>query len=468
MIFQQTPREHFSIWFFVISVIISMFLLILIIHFYRKKKSAIRMFLIVIFLAEFFFTIIGLIAYYTPGYYVEAILSLIAILTAFIVLIILNRKLSEEMQVTAEELKVSEDKYRMIIDNIIDVIFEIDLNGAFSYFSPQIKELLNYDSKEILVLEMSTFIHSEDLQLLEKSVEKMKETGDNLSIECRFIHKSGRSIPTSLRASLVKDKKGKLKKIVGIIRDITEQKRTEEIIQKQMDKLKEIDKIRTDLVRRTSHELKTPLLSIYSSSQYLLDSYKDSLNEDILKLIGTINRGGKRLKILTDNLIASYNIESRGIELKKEKVDIVKTIKQCVDDLILSIEERDLYLKFELDDSYFIEIDKMRIEQVILNILSNAIKNTPPKGFIYIKLEENSEFIDIIVNDTGIGFTESEKEKIFKKFGKIERKGEYINTEGSGLGLYISKEIVELHGGKIFVESEGRNQGSKFIVRLPI
>ena len=113
----------------------------------------------------------------------------------------------------------------------------------------------------------------------------------------------------------------------------------------------------------------------------------------------------------------------------------------------------------------------MRIEQVITNLLSNAIKNTPPKGRVSIGLEKYGNWAIISVSDTGVGFTEDELKKIFTKFGKIERHGEgleYINMEGSGLGLYITKQIVDLHGGKIWVESTGRNRGCIFKVRLPI
>ena len=115
-------------------------------------------------------------------------------------------------------------------------------------------------------------------------------------------------------------------------------------------------------------------------------------------------------------------------------------------------------------------MDKIRIEHVILNLFTNAIKNTPSKGIIYISLTKNIDYIDIIIKDTGIGFTEDEREITFKKFGKIDRKikGMNIITEGSGLGLYISKEIVKLHKGKVWLESEGRNKGSTFIVRLPV
>lgn len=240
--------------------------------------------------------------------------------------------------------------------------------------------------------------------------------------------------------------------------------------EKEIRKLKEIDQIKSDLLRRVSHELKTPLISIFSASQFLLNNYKGQMNEDILKFVEIINRGGERLKLLNENMLDAFNLESNNFQLNKQKEDIVKILKNCANDLMYSFKERDLILKVDLNGEFYVEVDKFRIEQVILNLLTNAIKNTPPKGFIYINLKKYEKFIEMFIIDTGVGFTEDEKEKIFKKFGKIERygKGMNINTEGTGLGLFISKEIVDLHGGKIWVESEGRNKGSTFIVRLPI
>ena len=194
------------------------------------------------------------------------------------------------------------------------------------------------------------------------------------------------------------------------------------------------------------------------------------MNDEMLNLIESINRGRKRLKALAENLLDVLNLETKSIILRKEKIDLVKVIKNCVKDFSLSLKERNIIMKLEVCDSSFIQADKIRIEQVILNLLSNAIKNTPPNGIIYIGLDEQNDFIDIKFRDTGIGFTEDEKKKIFEKFGKLERNNveNEIIIEGSGLGLYITEQIVELHGGKVWMESEGRNRGSTFTVRLPL
>ena len=114
-------------------------------------------------------------------------------------------------------------------------------------------------------------------------------------------------------------------------------------------------------------------------------------------------------------------------------------------------------------------VDRIKIEQVITNLLSNAIKYTPPKGEIYVKIYEENQWANISIKDNGIGLTKKEMKKLFKKFGKIDhfRESFDVESEGTGLGLFISKQIVELHNGKILVESKGKNKGSTFKVSLP-
>jgi signal transduction histidine kinase len=134
------------------------------------------------------------------------------------------------------------------------------------------------------------------------------------------------------------------------------------------------------------------------------------------------------------------------------------------------VNQRKLNLKLEIRDEIYIKIDKIRIEHVILNLLSNAIKNTPPNGNINIKLFKKQNWVEIAIIDSGIGLTREEMDRMFTQFGKIERYGEgleFIDIQGSGLGLYISKEIIDLHKGQIIAESAGRNKGSTFRVKLP-
>ncbi|MFX1325539.1 MAG: sensor histidine kinase, partial [Promethearchaeota archaeon] len=247
-----------------------------------------------------------------------------------------------------------------------------------------------------------------------------------------------------------------------------EKKEAERLVLEENKTLLELDKMRKDIITRVSHELKTPLTSIYGASQILLKHFNTNIENDVLQFIQIFHRGALRLKKLVENLIDASRIETGKLELNLNSHDLVKITKECIDEMSYLLETRNLSVELTHPDIIEFNVDKIRIQQVITNILSNAIKNTPKNGIIYIDLVDKQNHIDIRIRDTGIGITKKEMELLFEKFGKIERYGMDlgVDIEGSGLGLYISKEIVELHGGEILVESEGRNCGSTFTIRL--
>ncbi len=240
------------------------------------------------------------------------------------------------------------------------------------------------------------------------------------------------------------------------------------ISQKLITEQSELNKIKKSLITRISHELKTPLNTIHSASHVLLNYYKDDLDETTLEYNEIIYKGTLRLKKLIEDLIDVTRLEKYKLEINKNRENIGNIIRDCALEITFLAKNRNLSLNLNIPEKIFLDVDRIRIEQVLNNILSNAIKNTPSGGKISIDLHENKEIIDIYIRDSGVGFTEKEKGSLFKRFGKIERREEQlgIDHEGSGLGLYISKEIVELHGGQILVESEGRNKGSTFKIRL--
>ena len=370
-----------------------------------------------------------------------------------------------------EKLKVSEEKFRHLFENSPYSVVILELSGTIIDCNIATNILFGYKRVDMVGKYFTTFFldPSKFSKLLEERISVMKKRKTVRPIELRILKRNNVSTWVNLQTSLFKIHDKTFLQI--ILHDITERKKAEDIIKEEMKRLKEIDQIRSDFVRRTSHELKTPLISIYSSTQYLQENYKTEMNEDMSNLIESINRGGARLNRLTENLLDVFNLETNIFTLQKEKIDLVKIINEVSEDFSSMLKARKLILKLELKDTCYIQADKIRIEQIIINILSNAIKNTPLNGLIYISIDKTSDdYVEIVFKDSGIGFTEVEKGMIFKKFGKIERKDidKDVIIEGSGLGLFISMQIAELHGGNIWVESEGRNKGSSFTIRLPI
>ncbi len=176
------------------------------------------------------------------------------------------------------------------------------------------------------------------------------------------------------------------------------------------------------------------------------------------------------MEALINSFIESYQLEKTVIRVNLRQEDVSDLIQEVLYELEGFIGMRGHTINVTLDEKLITAIDKEKIYTVISNILINAIGYTPQGGKISINSSIDKNFLTISVKDNGIGLTEEEKNRLFKPFGKIERYGEGwdISIGGMGMGLYISKEIIKLHGGKMWVESEGRSKGSEFHFSLPI
>ena len=240
-------------------------------------------------------------------------------------------------------------------------------------------------------------------------------------------------------------------------------------LEKQNITLNEINKLKTELFSRTSHELKTPLISIKGFTELLLTLHKSKLDPETISILEEIKDGGKRLEKIINLLLESAKLEAGQLELNIAKEDLTFLINFCVKELKGLTILRNQSILFDSNNKLEANFDKERIYEVISNLLLNAVKYTPPGGTISIQVHIEDDSYIISIKDDGIGFTEEEKSQAFKQFGKIERYGQGwdVAIEGTGLGLYITKKLVDLHGGKIWLESEGRNKGSTFSFSIP-
>ena len=369
-----------------------------------------------------------------------------------------------------EKLRESERKYHNLYDNTPFSVVLINTKGVVVDMNPKAEEMLGYAPEELLgrkFMDLS-IIHPDHLSTIVLLFKKFVKGEKMHRIDIQIQKKDGKIFWTNLQAALMKINDETF--VQALFTDITAQKEVEFLIDEEVKKLKELDKLRKNLISRVSHELKTPLVSVTGGCELLLTIYGEELNEEELEIIELIEKGGKRLKHLVDNLIDISRIEYEKFKLVKEPNDMSAIIQEICKELMYSIRERNIKLSLVLPESFYIKLDKARIEQVIMNLLSNAIKNTPPNGEICINLKEKENSAEFSIRDTGIGISQEEMNMLFTRFGKLERYGEgyeYIDIQGTGLGLYISKEIIDSHEGEIRAESGGRNKGSTFIVKLP-
>ncbi|MBD3341124.1 MAG: PAS domain S-box protein [Candidatus Lokiarchaeota archaeon] len=363
--------------------------------------------------------------------------------------------ISKQME---NELKLleTEEKYKTLFEKSIVPIFIVDDNGRYVDANEAALKFVKCEKSELVKKNVFDFSPPE---LKEKQKEEHSPFYTERFVETDYyVHGK---IKTLLLNVVPFQFRGK-KLLFGIGYEITKQKRAQE-------ELIKLNRLKTDLLNRTSHELKTPLVSIKGFTELFLSQYESRLDKRAREFIEEVVKGANRLQELIKNILKTEQLKTDKIDLKKTDQNIKKIIHKVVLEMTGLIQLRKQSIKLNLQEDLYSRIDAEEISQVIRNLLSNSIKYTPPYGNIKIKAEELQNEIIFSIEDDGIGFTREEKDQIFKEFGKIERfgKGWDVGIEGTGLGLYTSKKIVELHGGKIWMESAGRNKGSIFYFLLP-
>ena len=370
-----------------------------------------------------------------------------------------------------KKLKESERKFRILYESTPYSIVLINSNGIIVDCNPTLETLIGYKKMELMGKNFTELpiIPPESMSKIIDAFRMFIKGVRVHRIDLQIQNQNGTLIWVNLQASIIKIDQEVY--VQAIMTDVRARKEAEALVEKELEKLKELDILRKNLISRVSHELKTPLVSICGGSELLLEVYKEDFRDETLEILGLIEKGGKRLRFLVDNLIDISRIEYGKLKLNKENMNLGNVIKDVISELMYLVKARKLNIQTSLPKDLSLKLDKIRIEQVIMNLFSNAIKNTPPGGKITIDLEKVNNSVVFSIKDTGIGLTRKEMDLLFTRFGKLERSGEgfeYIDIQGTGLGLYITKEIIDLHKGEIRAESSGRNKGSNFVVKLPL
>lgn len=229
------------------------------------------------------------------------------------------------------------------------------------------------------------------------------------------------------------------------------------------EELKELDQLKSDFVSMVSHELRAPLTNINGSIELML-SDRDMDREAQRTMLKIIGEQSARLTRLVQGILNVSRMEARKLEIDPEVVDVKPLMKKAVENL----SQRDLGHRFKLPGGSlpYVWADPDRLEEILANLVDNAVKYSPEGGIIEIEARTSDNRLIVSVSDPGMGIPPKELDKIFEKFHRVDR-GDARSTYGHGLGLYISKRLIEAHGGDIWVESRV-GQGSTFKFTLPL
>lgn len=231
-------------------------------------------------------------------------------------------------------------------------------------------------------------------------------------------------------------------------------------------KLLELDKLKDEFVSLTSHELRSPLTAINGYLSLVLRP-ETKLDEKTREKLKRVYESGERLVALVNDMLDVSRIESGRIQLNPQRFSLSQLVSEVKDELATKSGVKKLQLVLTVEKEYEVIADKAKIRQVIINILDNAIKFTPEKGLINMKISQNGPMVEMLISDTGIGISQEDLPKLFTKFGRLD--SSYIGisvSQGTGLGLYISKKLIEASGGKIEAESaQGKGTCFRFTLK---
>jgi PAS domain S-box-containing protein len=370
-----------------------------------------------------------------------------------------------------EQLKSSELRYRILAETMTMGLVTCDLKGRILYVNNSLTRTLKYNDKaELLQKKIYDLSESNSVHKIEKEVMRAISTEDlrpdqkaeNSGAEIELIARDKETIPFMMYTSPLYQQDQRVG-FFGVLSDLRNQKK--------------IERMRADFNSMIVHDLRSPLNIIQGYVDIVRTEVVGKVNEEQAELLGIAKENVFKLLRLIENFLIASKLEAGHMEIQPELNSINSMLETVYDHFQVLTKEKEIKFIKELDENIpYLSFDKFRLEQVMRNYLSNALKFTPPGGTIsmasYLKKKknelthDNDLFVDVTVTDSGVGISEKEINKVFNKYEQTEA-GKDASLKGTGLGLAICREIIELHKGEVWVKSK-LNEGSIFGFTLPI
>jgi PAS domain S-box-containing protein len=363
-----------------------------------------------------------------------------------------------------EEIEKTKDFLNSIIESSADSIITTDLDGKIISFSRGAEQLFGYKARDMLgksVLEL----YPEALRKQRmKWVERLTKGETLRNIKTRLYNSNGELVHISLSLSLLKDAKGLAIGTVGIAKDITAEVEAREHLKEAYRRLKELHRMKDELIANVSHELRTPITITKTAMELALD---ESDAEKRRKLLTMGVNAMKRQDYIVGDLIGFQKMQKGEYELRMESFDLGHMGMIVAEEIRSKAKAKKMRIKVKVEENLpLVTADFNEIKHVLMNLIDNAVKFNKVGGQVLIEAWKKGEFVMCSVADTGIGIPKEHQKRIFEKFYQVDS-GLERHYSGTGMGLAIVKSIIAAHGGKIRVESEV-GKGSKFTFSLPL
>jgi two-component system CheB/CheR fusion protein len=395
-------------------------------------------------------------------------------------LLVIQEDTNKQLQQANVTLQASEEKFAVTLNSIGDAVMATDTEGRVTLLNPIAEKLTGWAQAEAAgrpADEIFRIINEKTHQPLISPIKETLAHGtiQNLVNHTVLIARNGSEHAIADSCAPIRNLDGRVIGAVLVFRDVTEQMEKENGLEKAHEELNELatelkrtSRVKSEFLANMSHELRTPLNSINGFSEVLYDETFGVLNEKQKKYVNNVLTSGQHLLQLINQILDMAKVESGKMKLVLSNFpmkSLLNEISLLVADMVSKKKiEMLLEIAADLPD---IEADELKVKEIIYNLLSNAVKFTPEGGKIGMRARKTDSEIEVVVWDTGEGIAAENMEKIFEGFFRVDTPYSRV-TEGTGLGLPLSKKLVELHGGKLTVESEGLNKGTSVKFTLPI
>ncbi|WP_406657380.1 PAS domain S-box protein [Methanolobus sp. ZRKC2] len=375
-----------------------------------------------------------------------------------------------EHKMSEKALRESEERFEAISTFAQDAIIAIDSKYHITFWNKAAQRIFGYSHEEALDQKIDLLLSSQSYsELCEKSFSIFQEAGEGSAVgktlDLAAKNKNGKEFPIELSLSAVM-LKNKWTAVV-VIRDTTERKRFEDALLQAKRAAENANRTKSEFLANMSHELRTPLNAIIGFSDAMLEGYTGNINKKQDRYLNNISGSGKHLLSIINDILDISKVESGNSLLKLEKISIWDTLKQAIAFMQPLADSSKIVLKLEIEPGFnYILADKEKFNQILYNLIGNAIKFTDVGGNVTIRAKSKEKMAYISVMDTGIGIEADDQEKLFKPFTQLDSSFSR-QYEGTGLGLALTRELVELHKGKIWVESKPE-KGSNFTFTIPL
>jgi PAS domain S-box-containing protein len=372
---------------------------------------------------------------------------------------------SEEINEILDAQYKAQHKASIIFDVAQEPICIFDINWNYIQANPALGRLSGYSNKEILSSKFIDFVHPDEREAAAARIQRVTKENPTCALQSRIVCKDGSHRWITWHISYIHDQDIYIASAI----DMTAQMKIQEMTLMLNEALSH-ERVKTEFYSNLSHELKTPLNVLISTQQLLklvLSGEQVGDNKNINRYLHVLKQNCFRLLRLVNNMIDVTRIESGFLSLKLGNHNIISIVEDVCLSVADYIKTRNIELIFDTSvEELTIACDPDKIERVVLNILSNAVKFTDEGGLIYVNIHCDHESVTISVKDTGIGIPEDKLEIIFERFKQLD-KTLPRNYGGSGIGLSLVKSLIEMHRGDVYARSS-EGKGAEFLIVLPI